>query len=388
MKPSRKSNIFIIFIISFGHMCHDIYTSFLSPILPILIKKLELSYTSAGFISVMLRLPSLFNPFIGAYAERFNLKYIVIISPTLTAVAMCLMGSTSSYYIILFLALIVGISSSLFHVPTPVLLKDLAGKRVGAAMSSFQIGGELSRTIGPIVVLAAVSLWTIEGIYRLIPIGFFMSFIFYFVLRNHSLKKVEITHGIRGSIKETFMTGRKLYIAITGILLTKSMTATILAAYLPVYMTSKGESLWMAGVSLSLVQGSAIIGVFTTGTLSDKFGCRKILGILIVLAPLSMLLFIYSGGGMLMFVSLILVGFTAFSSSPVVLALIQKTEFQYKSIANGLFMTINFMLSSIMIMFAGKISDIISIEVMFQYFAIASFIGIPFVFLLKNDVHS
>ena len=92
-----NGNIFKILVISTGHLCHDIYTSFLSPLLPILISKLELSYTSAGFISVILRLPSLFNPFIGAYVDRFNLKFIVIISPTITAIAMCLIGSAPTY---------------------------------------------------------------------------------------------------------------------------------------------------------------------------------------------------------------------------------------------------------------------------------------------------
>ena len=48
-------------------------------------------------------------------------------------------------------------------------------------------------------------------------------------------------------------------------------------------------------------------------------------------------------------------------------------------------MTINFMLNSIMILLAGKLSDIIGIETTFRYFALFPFIGIPFVFLLKNN---
>ena len=380
----KKANLFTILFVSFGHMCHDVYTSFLSPILPLLIEKFELSYTSAGFISVMMRLPSLFNPFIGAYAERFDLRYIVIASPTVTAVAMCLMGNASNYYMIALLALTTGISSSCFHVPTPVLLKNLAGKRIGTAMSSFQIGGELSRTIGPIIVLAAVSAWSIEGIYKLIPIGVCMSIIFYFLLRNESLGSDNVKHGISESIAQTLLSEKKLYVSITGILLTKSLTATVLAAFLPTYMMAQGESLWFAGGSLSIVQAAAIAGVLCSGTLSDRIGCRRMIGILTLLAPVSMLFFVYSKG-VFVIVSLCLVGFTAFSSSPVLLALIQKRGFQYPAIANGLFMTINFMLSSIMVLFAGKCSDIIGIESMFQWFAVLSFIGIPFLFLLDEE---
>ena len=153
----RGNNIFVIVTISFGHLCHDIYSSFLSPILPLLIDRFALTYTSAGLISVMLRLPSIFSPLIGALADRINLKYFLILSPSLTAIAICLIGSAPNFYVILLLAITAGITAACFHVPAPVVLKKLAGKRVGAAMSAFQIGGELSRTIGPLLVLWAVS---------------------------------------------------------------------------------------------------------------------------------------------------------------------------------------------------------------------------------------
>ena len=365
-------------------MCHDMYTSFLAPVLPLLIKKLELSYTSAGFISVLLRLPSLANPFIGAYAERLNLKYIVVMSPTVTAVAMCLMGSTDQYVVLAALALLAGIGSSCFHVPTPVILKELSGRRIGMAMSSFQIGGELSRTLGPMVVIAAVTAWSVEGIYRLIPAGVMMSVIFLILLRKYSHVNSGITHGIGGSITETLRSGKRIYAALAGITLTKCFSASVIAAYLPVYMTARGESLWAGGGALSVVQASAIAGVLSTGTLSDIFGCRRVLTFLTITAPVTMILFVYSEG-FFMFVTLVFAGLTAFSSSPVILSLIQKQGFQYPSIANGVFMTINFMLSSIMILLAGKVSDLIGIQNMFHYFAFASMAGVPFLLLLNEQ---
>ena len=382
-KRMRDGNVFKIFVISFGHLCHDIYTSFLSPLLPLLINKLALSYASAGFISVVLRLPSLFNPFIGAYVDRFNLKYIVIVSPTITAIAMCLMGSAPTYQIIILLALIAGVSSSCFHVPTPVFLKELAGKRVGAAMSSFQIGGELSRTIGPIVVLGAVSLWTINGIYRLIPLGLFMSFFLFWAFRNLPQRTISHQLNVTSSILTTFNNARVLFISIFGILLCKSLTASVLAAFLPTYLTTSGESLWFSGGALSILQAAAVAGVFISGTLSDKFGCKKVLIFLTAFTPIFMLLFIHSSGWIFI-ISLLLLGITSFSSTPVILALIQKSGFAFPSIANGLYMTINFMLSSSMILVVGKLSDIIGIEPTFNVCALCSFIGLPFVFLLKS----
>jgi len=382
-QTSGNSNLFKIIVISIGHLCHDIYTSFLSPILPLIIKKFELSYASAGFLSVLLRLPSLLNPFIGAYADRVNLRVIVVISPTVTAVAMCLIGSAPSYMLIAVLILITGVSSSCFHVPTPVLLKQLAGRRVGTAMSSFQIGGELARTIGPLVVLGAVAIWTLEGIYRLIPLGLLMSLVFYKILKDVPEKQVQPRHNIGGSILATFKSEKALYVCVSGILLSKSFSATMLAAFLPTYLTETGESLWYSGAALSILQAAAIVGVLLSGTLSDKIGCKKVLIILTAAAPLSMIFFLHAKG-VLFIISLILLGISSFSSTPVILAMIQKRDFEFPSIANGLYMTINFMLSSAMILLAGILSDAMGIMPTFALFAVCSFIGLPFAYFLKD----
>jgi len=388
MKNKKKSNlnpnIFRILLISLGHMCHDVYTSFLSPILPLLIEKFSLSYSSAGFISVVLRLPALLNPVIGACADRFNLKYAVILTPTVTALAMSLIGSAPNYSIILILALITGISSSFFHVPTPVLLKKFAGNRTGAAMSSFMIGGELSRTLGPFLILGAVSLWKLEGTWRLAPIGLLMSLIFYWNFKDIPYETKKSINSIRGSITETFNSSRNLFISIAGMQLARSCSATMLSAYLPSYLTAKGESLWFSGISLSILQASAVIGVLVTGTLSDRFGSKKLLICLFTAVPAGMLLFHFATG-FLFIVSLIFLGFTAFSSTPVFLALIQRKGFKYPSVANGTFMTINFILSSSAILIGGRLSDVAGIESAFLICGIASVAGLPFAFYLKQE---
>jgi len=380
----NRTNPILIIIISIGHLFHDIYTSFLSPLLPLLIKKLEMTYSEAGFISVMIRLPSLMNPFIGAYADRLNLKYIVIISPAITAVSMCLVGLAPGYTAIVLLALATGISSSFFHVPSPVLIKQFAGKKIGIAMSSFQIGGEMARTVGPVLALGAVSLWSLEGIYRLIPLGVLMSCIFYWAFRKIPEKTNDQKDTISGSILETLKQDRILYISITGILLSKSLTASVLAAFLPTYLTSTGEGIWFSGGALSILQGSAVAGVLLSGTLSDRIGCRKMLIILTAATPFAMLFFLYSSGWVFI-ISLVVLGFASFSSAPVILALIQKRDFDYPSIANGIYMTISFMLSSSMILLAGSLSDIIGIESTFRLFTACSIVGIPFAFLLKEN---
>ena len=47
-------------------------------------------------------------------------------------------------------------------------------------MSFYMLGGEIARTLGPLVIIGAVSLWGLEEIYKLIPFGVPASIILYF----------------------------------------------------------------------------------------------------------------------------------------------------------------------------------------------------------------
>ena len=69
------------------------------------------------------------------------------------------------------LLIITGISSALFHVPAPVMIKKLASGEVGRGMSYYMFGGELARTLGPILITAAISFWTLEGSFRIMALG-------------------------------------------------------------------------------------------------------------------------------------------------------------------------------------------------------------------------
>ncbi|MBN2107368.1 MAG: MFS transporter [Deltaproteobacteria bacterium] len=373
-----------IIIISGGHLFHDMYTSFLAPVLPLLIEKFALSYAAAGFLSVLMRLPSLLSPVVGSWADRRSLKYIVIASPALTAIAMCLMGNASSYVGLAALAGIAGVSSTCFHVPAPVLIKAVAGKRPGAAMSLFQVGGELSRTIGPFVVLCAVSWWTLAGLYRLIPLGVGTSLLLHWAFQD--LPRAHAPAGSAGDksrIAEAFYCERSFFAALFGILVCKSFSASVVAAFLPVYLTAQGKSLWLAGSALSLLQAAAIAGVFMAGTLSDKIGCKNILLCLSIVTPVSMLLFIYSSGWALI-AALVLLGLTAFSSTPVILSLIQQRCSAFPATANGMYMMISFMLGSLTVLLAGWLSDVFGIVSAFKICAGCSLLGLPFLFLLNR----
>ena len=314
-----------VIVISFAHMLHDVYSSFLAPILPLLIDKHGFSYTIAGLLSVIQRLPSLLNPFVGILADKISIRYFVIISPALTATVMSLLGLAPHYVILMILCFLMGISATMFHVPAPVMIKHIAGERIGKGMSYFMLGGELARTLGPLTILGAVSLWGLEGTYRLIPFGILSSLILHIKFKNIKVADNFKKRNNKTGISQTLVHVLPFFANITLVIFFRASMFSALTFFLPIYMTSKGSSLWMSGISLSILQFAGAAGTLCCGTISDKIGRIKSLLILLTLAPVIMLVFI-SVDGILTIPLLIVLGFILFASNPVLLALVQDID--------------------------------------------------------------
>ncbi len=369
--------------ISFAHHIHDIYSSFLAPILPLLIEKLSLSYTSAGVFNVVRQLPSLLNPLVGYLADKLPIRYLLIFAPSLTAVSMSLLGLANNYTVVILLMIIAGIGASLFHVPAPVMVKRVSGNRIGKGMSFFMFGGELARSVGPIIVLAAISFWSFEEIYKLIPLGFFSSFILFIKFR-----KIKIADAFTRKKKEerALITIKNLmptFTIIGFIIFFLSLVKGALTTFLPTFLTAgKGQSIWFGGISLSLIQLSGALGTFVSGTISDKIGRKKTLLIIAILVPGIMFLFT-NATGFFQIPLLLIIGFFMIASTPVLLAFVNEIDTEHQSLINGVFMTLNFLISGLGTIAVGFLSDLFGLEATYIITPALGLLAIPFIWKLK-----
>ncbi len=370
-----------VITISMGHLFHDIYTAFLAPMLPLLISKLGISLSMAGLLDIVRKIPSLFNPVIGLIADKVCVKYLVILTPGITAISMSLLGNSPSYAILFVLLFVTGISSALFHVPSPVMIKHFSGNKVGTGMSFFMFGGEIARTLGPLLITAALSLWGLEGSYRVMPIGIAASIILFLKLKDISPINNKENNREQKGTKETIKELIPFFVSIGGFQLFRAGMKAALTLYLPIYLTGKGKSLWMAGISLSILQLSGAVSTLGAGYISDKISHRKTLYITAIASPLLMGAFIISGK-ILMVPFLILMGFFLFASGPVILALVQETNTERPAFINGIYMTISFSISSLMVLIIGILGDKIGLELTFKICAAFAVLSIPFVFML------
>ncbi len=385
VKSSEKFQSGNVILVAASHMLHDNYSSFLAPLRPLLIEKFGLTLAMASVWDLIMRLPWLLNPIIGIIAEKTAARYFIIVAPAITAISMSLLGIAPSYTIICILLFTMGISSAVYHVPSPTMVKRLSGQYTGRGMSFYMFGGEIARTAGPLIITASVSYWGLEGIWRLIPIGLIASFILFLKLKNikisDDLKKKKSTKShVFSSLKEYL----PFFYVLIGIMLFRAIMKSGLTAFLPTYYYhEKGETLWFANSALAVFQLAGAAGTILSGSISDKLGRKTTLLVISIMSPLMMFSFINSSGW-LSFVFLILMGFFVFAPGPVLMALVQDRSKEYPVFMNSIYMTVSFVTAALSVFFAGLIGDWIGLEKTYLISSILALGAIPFVLSLKN----
>jgi FSR family fosmidomycin resistance protein-like MFS transporter len=371
-------------LLSISHLLHDVYSSFLAPLRPLLIEKFGITLAMASLWDLFQRIPWLLNPVIGMVAERKAARYFVIVSPSITAISMSLLGIAPSFAVVSILLLVMGISSAFYHVPSPVMIKRLSGRQTGKGMSFYMFGGEMARTLGPLVITGAVTVWGLEGTWKLIPFGLVATFILYLRLRKiHIVTDKNASHSLAGFWK-TIRKMLPFFIILIGITFFRAIMKSSLTAFLPTYFyMEKGETLWFSNSALAVFQLAGAIGTFFSGTISDKIGRKTSLLIISIITPVFMFLFVLSSG-IWSFILLVALGLFVFAPGPVMLALVQDVAEEKPVFMNSIYMTISFVSSAISVVFAGLLGDWLGLEDTYLISSLLALGAVPFILLLKK----
>ena len=369
-----------ILLICSGHFVHDVYSAFIAPLLPLLIDKLGLTLVMAGSLPVFMQAPSLLGPVIGYLADRFSVRYLVIFAPAITATLASLIGFMPTYGALALLLFCVGVNIMAFHAPAPAMIAHVAGGKVGRGMSFFMAAGELARSVGPLLVGFGVAEWGMQGLWRLMFFGWLASAVLFWRLRDVSAKRE------RRKTKTKPMLRRfaRVFAPLLGVMLLRNMAASSLGIFMVVYLVDiRGFELTLATGALALYEFSGVGGALMGGTLSDRFGRRKMVAGAAICSALLMLVFVHVEGA-LMIPLLIGMGFTALSVSPVFLALVQDQLPENRATANGMFMLYAFGVRAINVLMVGALGDALGLQNAFIAAALISLLCLPVIITLPS----
>jgi FSR family fosmidomycin resistance protein-like MFS transporter len=367
------------FIVAGGHLAHDLYSAFLGVLIPAVQDKLGISLAMVSLMIPAQQIPGIAQPFVGYLADRTTRKWFVVLAPTVTAITLSSVALAPNVAVVLLLLMASGFASACFHAPAVALVGELGGKKTGRAMSIFMAFGESARTIGPLLLTAAISLFTLEGSAVVMVFGMAASVILFITLdtresdeQRKSAKKVEFRPLIRAR--------RKPLCALLAVSVINGLATSPYQYFLVKYLEDTGRTHWYAGIALSLISAAGIAGGLLAGTMSDVVGRKMVITISsIAAAPLFYLYLWLENGSWAVLGVLMAAGFVAIGLRPVVLAVAQDLMPEARGATAGLMLAIGFIAQSITAPAFGALGDRIGLNEAFWIVSAISLLALPFI---------
>ena len=369
--------------LSAGHAVHDTYTAFLAPLLPVLIEKFTLSKTGAGLLSLFMQGPSILQPFIGHLADSISMRYAVILAPAITGTMMSLLGIAPSYSVLAIFLFIAGLSSAGLHAVGPVMAGRVSGSSLGRAMGFWMVGGELGRTVGPILLVTAIGYLTLGGLSWLMIGGWVVSGILYLRLRSIPGRDPGAADALPW--RAALLAMGPMMLPLSGVLIARSFMSVSLTTYLPIFLIDEGVGFWLAGAALTVLEAAGVVGAIVGGSISDKVGRKVILLISTVVTPILALAFLRTSGWVQALL-LPALGFFALSPAPVLMAWVQESYLENRALANGVYMAMGFLIRAFAVVILGRVGDLVGLRQGFLYSAFIMLLGVPLIFLLPGQI--
>jgi FSR family fosmidomycin resistance protein-like MFS transporter len=371
-----------VLTVAAGHAAHDTYVGFLPVLLPRFVERFALSNTGAGALSAFIQMPSILQPVFGHLADRLALRWVVILSPAVTATLMSLAGWAPSYSILALLLLAVGVSGAAFHAVGSTVAGRLSARHLGRGLSLWMVGGETGSSLGPLVAAAALTVLTMKQLGVLMLLGWAASFLLYMQLRRAPLDAV--SGESRPHWRHAVGRMRRLMLLMGALVVLRAMAVSAPWVFAPLLLKEEGSSAFTAGAAATLFQGAGVLGTLVAGWLSDRVGRRAVLLFAVLAGPPSVLLFV-GLHGWVRFVFLAVAGANLVSLHPIYMALVQGAFPESRGLANAIYLSMVFVVSSVAAVVVGALGDAVGLRWAFVVSALVTFLSIPLIVLLPGE---
>jgi MFS family permease len=392
-KASESTMYKILFIIGFCHLLNDAIQAVVPAMFPILEKSMGLSYTQLGIIAFSLNMvSSVMQPMVGYITDKKPMPYALPIGLTFTLVGILGLGFASTFGLIVFSVLFIGLGSAVFHPEGSRVAYMAAGNRRGLAQSIYQVGGNTGQALAPLITaLILVPLGQIGASWFTIVAALAVILLIYIanwykqslIASNNAIKKKRISsssskkEGITKEVKITLGLILLLIFARTwyssGI--TNFYTFYAIKEYA---LTIKQSQLFLFAF---LVSGA--VGTFFGGPLADRFGKKTIIS-LSMLATVPFSILIPHASPTIAFIFLILTGFILMTSFSVTVVYAQELVPGKIGTMSGLTVGLAFGMGAIGSVGLGSIADWIGLQSMIRWLGVLPLLGL-IAFMLPSD---
>lgn len=380
---NQISNKKYLWLSTTGHFITDFYNGFLAPLLPIIVAKMDLSLTLAGLLlSIFSISNSLLQPISGFIDDRLKRNYFVVFGPIITATFMGLLGWVNQYWTLILILVMSGIGTAMFHPPGAAQVGRLKNNRKGFSMSIFNTAGAFGVTMGTLIIIPYTNAFGLKAtIFTILPAIIFSIYSYKFFLSD---RRVQTNHEHRSNIIKAVKPHKWLLINLYLIVVIRAVTVLTFSGFIPLYLTSHGQTTVFGGVALAVFQFFTTAGILIGGHFYDRVGTRKTLMISFVFVLPFALLFINlpSIWGLPF---LAIMGFFLSSSTPVNIILGQEIVPTQASLMSSIMMGLGWGVAGLFMTPIGAIADVIGLYWTLTLISCISLVGLMLVHFFRYE---
>lgn len=376
----------ILFTMGTCHLLNDMIQSVIPALYPLLKDKFGFNFAQIGIITLVFQMTSsVFQPFVGNYADRHPQPYSLALGMCFTLAGLLALAFAPGFIAILLSVALIGCGSSVFHPEASRVAQMASGGRKSLAQSIFQVGGNGGNAVGPLLAALIVmpygqhavgwfALAAMLAAALLTRVGCWYSLM---------LKQLKATHGRRAAATCTLpaKTVRMALAILVLMIFSKYFFNACMTSYFTFFLIDKfGVSVQESQYCLFAYLAAFAAGTLLGGFLGDRYGRKYVILFSILGAtPFTLLLpYLNLAGTVIMSVLTGLIIASAFSAI-VVYATDLKPD-KVGMIA-GVFFGLMFGLGGIGSAFFGWLADFTSIEFIFKVSTWLPILGIIAIWL-------
>ena len=376
----------ILFTMGTCHLLNDMIQSVIPALYPLLKDSFGFTFAQIGIITLVFQLTSsIFQPFIGLYADRRPQPYSLSLGMCFTLVGLLALAFATNFLLILLSVALIGCGSSVFHPEASRVAQMASGGRKSLAQSIFQVGGNGGSAIGPLLAALIVIPYGQHAVGWFALAALLASFLLARVGYWYSLVLREVKASRRQSGAVATSLPRRVVRFALGILVlmifSKYFFNACMTSYFTFYLIEKfGLTVQQSQYCLFAYLAAFAIGTLVGGFLGDCYGRKYVILLSILGAAPFTLAMPYLGlfGTLAMAIITGLVIASAFSA-----IVVYATDLMPDKVGMiaGIFFGLMFGLGGIGSAFFGWLADVTSIEFIFHVSTWLPLMGVVAVFL-------
>ena len=376
----------ILFTMGACHLLNDMIQSVIPALYPLLKDKFGFTFAQIGVITFVFQITSsIFQPFIGNYADRHPQPYSLALGMLFTLTGLLALAFAPGFVPLLLAVALIGCGSSVFHPEASRVAQLASGGKKSLAQSIFQVGGNGGSAVGPLLAALIVipygqhavawfALAALLASLLLTRVGYWYGMVLTKIKDSHGKR----TAGICTLPKRTVNTALGILVLM---IFSKYFFNACMTSYFTFFLIDKfGVSVQESQYCLFAYLAAFAVGTLVGGFLGDRYG-RKYVILFSILgaAPFTLALpYLNLFGTIVMSVLTGLIIASAFSAI-VVYATDLKPD-KVGMIA-GVFFGLMFGLGGIGSAFFGWLADMTSIEFIFKVSTWLPLLGIIAIWL-------